>query len=179
MDSSSHILIILKIVEISILTIGVIAAGISVYYYKKTEKLKATLKMSFQLENDSVSRAGVDILRFIQSEDKKGVFLAKDYANRKISIDKLDKKNLDYQRIEQARNLFAYLNLLEAMCTGIAEKIYDENICKKRFYSKIVKGWNLAQLFINESRKYGGHTIYQEFETIAKRWKNKPLKAKF
>ncbi len=179
MESVSHILVTLKIAEISILVIGVIAAVISVYYYKKTEKLKITLAIVTQIENNLVSKTGVDILRFIQNEDKKGALLAKDYANRQISISRLRKKGIAYQRIEHARNLFAYLNLLENMCTGILENIYDENICKKRFYSKVVGSWNTAQFFINESRKYGGSTIYQEFEIIAKKWKKIPLKAKF
>ena len=172
----------LSSIEIIPLSIGLIIAVVSIRSHSKTEKLKATLDITLHILTSPLANEGVDILRFIKHEKnaKAGKFLARYYG--KIPIEKLDKDSSINKSIGHARKLCAYLNLLEAMCTGIKKGIYDENTCKDVLYSKVVYSWKNAK-DLEESRDKGDpkkklDTLYQELELLAKRWEKNPIKKK-
>ena len=165
-----------EVAEIFVLSLGVCIAFVSILTYRRTEKLKVTLGIVYEITNSLLSRNGVDILRLIKSDNNNetGEFLASNYLKRSKSLKTLNKKEL--HRIEHARGLCAYLNLLEILSVGISEKIYDESTCKKAFYNKVVEGWKGAKTFITSIRGKTEHTLYQEFEKLAMKWEKNPLK---
>ena len=178
---------ILSSIEIIPLSIGLIIAVVSIYSYRKAEKLKATLNMTHHIITSPLANEGVDILRFIKHKDNDETceLLARDYIGaNKISIDKLDKDNPTNKRIGYARKLCAYLNLLEEMCVGIDKGIYDENTCKDVLYSKVVYSWKNAKVFIEESGETSTKkilkldTLYQDLELLSKEMGEKPYQKK-
>ena len=71
------------------------------------------------------------------------------------------------------------LNHYEFVAVGIRQSIYSEQIVKASSYTTIVKLYDRALPFISNVRKANQTpTYYQEFECLAKRWKDKPLKVK-
>ena len=173
--SSSFITSNKEVAEIFVLSLGVCIAFVSILTYRRTEKLKVTLGIVYEITNSLLSRNGVDILRLIKSDNNNttGEYLASNYLKRSESLKTLNKKESD---IEHARGLCAYLNLLEILSVGISEKIYDESTCKKAFYNKVVEGWKGAKTFITSIRGKTEHTLYQEFEKLAMKWEKNPLK---
>ncbi|WP_255265285.1 DUF4760 domain-containing protein [Neisseria sicca] len=56
---------------------------------------------------------------------------------------------------------------------------FHEPLFKEFEYSILLRDWNNLNGFIQEiRRKRNSPTAFQEFETLAKKWKKKPLKVK-
>ena len=75
--------------------------------------------------------------------------------------------------------ILAVLNNHEFIALGIRKKAFDEKIYKDLQYSNFLKVWDSCQGFIAELRRTRAKdTLFQEFEWLATRWKNNPLKVK-
>jgi len=64
------------------------------------------------------------------------------------------------------------------MAVGISNKVYDELILKESMYTSLINVHERCGPFIDVIRKNGQKTAYCNFETLAKNWVLKPLKAK-
>ncbi len=148
MESNSILLE--NIVGNIVLIIGSIIAFSSVFFYRKTEKLKATLEMIYKITSSEFFKSGEEVLLFIKEDA--GV-IADDYINYKKSIKEKGKKVKPSKRVKIAIELKAYLNLFEGLCVGMNSKIYNEKSCKKALYSKFVNNWKKSESFIRVIRK--------------------------
>lgn len=69
------------------------------------------------------------------------------------------------------------LNRYEFIAQSIRNKAFEEKIYKQMQYSNITMMWDRLCPLVYEIRRVQNiKTYYQEFEWLAKRWKNKPLK---
>lgn len=68
------------------------------------------------------------------------------------------------------------LSYHEYIATGISEEAFDENVYKRMAYSTCVRDWERLKGFIHELRVTENMpTLFQEFESLAKKWKDNPL----
>jgi hypothetical protein len=87
-----------------------------------------------------------------------------------------DKEAMDLPETALIRLL---LNHFELVSVGIQNDIYDEKMIKDSWCTIIVRTYDQALPFITAVRERDKKdTIYQEFELLAKRWKQSPLKEK-
>jgi|SRR5580698_6267447 hypothetical protein len=92
-----------------------------------------------------------------------------------------DKNMAAYAKVEgdEGKYIRYALNHYEYVSVGISQGIYDEKIFKSSSYTTMVSLYDRTKPFIDEVRNIkSSRTIYQEFECLACRWKEKPLKHK-
>ncbi|MNO23684.1 hypothetical protein D3C76_134900 [compost metagenome] len=83
----------------------------------------------------------------------------------------------DKAQDENRSHILAIINNYEFIALGIREGALDESIYKRAVYSQVVRDWGAMRPFIMELRRQNGrNTLFQEFEVLAKRWENEPLK---
>jgi hypothetical protein len=85
----------------------------------------------------------------------------------------------DHIDTDEAKSIRYALNYYECVAVGIFEDIYDEDILKSSVFSTVVKLYDRTKPFIDQVRIVSDRkTPFQEFECLACRWKNDPLKHK-
>lgn len=79
----------------------------------------------------------------------------------------------------EAKTIRVLLNHFELISVGIQSGIYDELMIKESWCNIVITTYDQALPFIQATRERDGkNTVYQEFELLAKRWKDNPLKLK-
>lgn len=69
------------------------------------------------------------------------------------------------------------LNNAEFISVGVRLKAFDEKVYKELHCSTVLRLWNSSSGFIHELRnRTGKTTLFQDFERLATRWKNSPIK---
>ena len=78
---------------------------------------------------------------------------------------------------EDRRIVLQVLNNQEFIAVGIRLGAFDETVYKQLQFNNIVKLWSATSGFIHELRKIDARTtLFQDFECLAKRWENSPIK---
>jgi len=78
---------------------------------------------------------------------------------------------------EQRRTILHVLNSQEFIAVGIRLGAFDEDVYKQMQCSNVLKLWTATSGFIHEIRKIDQkNTLFQDFECLAKRWEQKPIK---
>ncbi len=78
---------------------------------------------------------------------------------------------------EDRRTLLKVLNNQEFIAVGIRLKAFDEKVYQQLQCSNVLKLWSATSGFIHEIRKIDGkNTLFQDFESLSKRWEKKPIK---
>ena len=89
------------------------------------------------------------------------------------------KKKDDSEHFEIQEHIQYLLNFLENMSVAIMQGIYDEQTIKESRYSGTMRVWRMTRRFIYKLREQlENDTVYMEFEDLAERWKDNPLKPK-
>lgn len=77
----------------------------------------------------------------------------------------------------ERRKVLHVLNNHEFIAVGIRLGAFDETVYKQMQCSNVIKMWSATSGFIHEIRKIDGkNTLFQDFESLAKRWEAKPIK---
>lgn len=77
----------------------------------------------------------------------------------------------------QRGHILSIINNYEFIALGIREGALDESIYKRAVYSQVLRDWRAMKAFIMELRRQNKiETLFQEFELLAKRWEQVPLK---
>lgn len=85
--------------------------------------------------------------------------------------------NKEHVGSAETKAIFAVLNNYEFIATGIKEKTFDLALYKRMKFGMVMRDWEEFRPFIYDVRNTRSHpTLYQEFEWLAKQFKNKPLK---
>ncbi len=120
----------------------------------------ATINMVIHQKNDSRYTTARETFKTLQEEEN----VAK-YA---------DKTQLESD-IRDA--ILTILNQYEFVASGINEGAFCKGLYKRLQYGVVTKDYDKLEGFISELRRANKHpTLFQEFETLAKRFKKKPLK---
>ena len=106
-------------------------------------------------------------------------------AVRHIAVLHLGDRNIavwgkeENKNSEEAKIIRYALNHYEYVSVAISQGIYDEIIFKNAMYTSLTKLYDRTKPFIDSIRqRRGENTAWQEFECLACRWKQKPLKTK-
>ena len=69
------------------------------------------------------------------------------------------------------------LNAKEFTATGILSNVFDENVYKQSQFTVFTRDWKRLECVVHHIRQHVGRdTLYQDFEILAIKWKNNPLK---
>ncbi|GHT89783.1 hypothetical protein AGMMS49545_01020 [Betaproteobacteria bacterium] len=83
----------------------------------------------------------------------------------------------DQKETPEYKAILLVLNNHEFIALGIRRRAFAETIYKELQCSNFLKVWNSSAGIVEELRKSSGReTLFQEFEWLAKRWKENPLK---
>lgn len=78
---------------------------------------------------------------------------------------------------DDRKAILTLANHYELMAIAVHKGAFDEETYKSMEYTTVIRNWNILKDFIEESRtQHGNQTWFQDFEKLAKRWKDKPLK---
>jgi len=78
---------------------------------------------------------------------------------------------------DEFKHILRVLNNYEFIAAGIREDALDEEIFKRTQWSVVMKDWKALGGCVMELRRSSDRpTLFQEFEALAKRWKDQPLK---
>lgn len=157
---------ILTAIGVFVTAIGVLIAAIGVWISTENAKKRATIDLILAERNDEkLQEAMAKVNEMAKSEDN--IFAI--YAN----------DNKDEDTAKQRAYIIKLLNQREFVSAGVLGGALHEKMYKSSSYSMFLRDWDNLQSFIYELRiKRNKETIFQEFECLAKRWKNKPLKKK-
>lgn len=147
-------------IQTAAIVISAIAAVLLVLSSRSQSKKRATVEMllSLRLDSDYITLRN-KFADLIATEDN----LAQ-YASRQHS------------KHENVMLISRVLNYHEYIATGIFENAFDEEVYKRMAYSMCVRDWERLQGFVTELRvTQNMPTLFQEFETLAKKWKDNPL----
>jgi hypothetical protein len=78
---------------------------------------------------------------------------------------------------EERKDILKVLNNQEFIAVGIRLKVFDENVYKQSQCTNLLRLWDVSRGFIHELRSADGKdTIFQDFEQLAVRWEEDPIK---
>lgn len=78
---------------------------------------------------------------------------------------------------EERAAILKVINNAEFIAVGVRLKAFDEQVYKEIHCSTVIRLWNSSCGFIHELRnRTGKHTLFQDFERLATRWKKDPIK---
>ena len=77
---------------------------------------------------------------------------------------------------EEAQHIRYVLNFFEYLSVGVDEGVYAERILKNSMYSTVVNIYERCRPFVNIIRSQGQKTAYCNFEKLAVKWENNPIK---
>ncbi len=78
---------------------------------------------------------------------------------------------------ERRPHILYILNNYEFIALGVRTGAFHESTYKRAFYGVLTRDWESCDAFVISLRKQiGSPTVFQEFEALAKKWKNSPLK---
>lgn len=147
--------------------IGIIVAAISVISVRATAKKTQTADLLFQIRKDKKFIDSIETLNRLHESNQNMRLLAR------------VKSELTEDDLKHAKKIRYVLNLYERLSVGISEGIYDENMMRKSQYTIVTKIYEWSKPFIDGVRKQtDSRTAFQEFEALARRWEDKPLKTR-
>lgn len=136
------------------------AAAVAVIYYNgKQARTRALIDLLLHQKADAVLVAAADAVFAMQR------------AGEQLSLHVADRDGEKYKQI------LLVLNNREFIAVGIREGAFNESVYKELQCSNVLKLWDALNGFVAELRRQEGKdTLFQDFERLATRWKNKPIK---
>lgn len=138
--------------------LSAIAAVLVIWHNGKVAKKRALIDLIIQQKSDeSLIQATQRVYELQDSCSHLSSLVGEDSQDRRI--------------------ILKVLNNQEFIAVGIRMHAFDETVYKQLQYSNVVKLWNATSGFIHELRKIDGKkTVFQDFETLAKKWEKSPIK---
>ncbi|WP_083315960.1 DUF4760 domain-containing protein [Neisseria sp. HMSC075C10] len=144
--------------------IGVFIAAYGIFRNTENAKKRATIDLIIMQRNDEALQKA--ITRVNEMAKTEGCIFSTYIAEAEGTR-------------EDRENILKVLNQREFVAAGVLRGAFHEPLFKEFEYSILLRDWNNLNGFIQEiRRKRNSPTAFQEFETLAKKWKKKPLKVK-
>ncbi len=149
--------------QTAMLALAAILAAIAVWRAGVIERRKAAAEVIFSSRRDDELRKAIRHVILLHAGDQNIARYAK--------ADQLD---------TDASKLIRYaLNHYEYISVGIQQHIYDEQIFFDSMHTTVKSLYSKTKPYIDEARgRLGAPTVYQEFEWLACRWKDRKVKPK-
>ncbi|OOR91691.1 DUF4760 domain-containing protein [Moraxella caviae] len=142
--------------------IGVFVAAFTIWNNTENAKKKATIDLIMAERNDIALQEAITQINEM-AKIKGHIFAV--YASD-------DDKNF-----ENRKHIIKLLNQREFISAGVIGGALHEKMYKSFSYSMFLRDWNNLKAFIYELRRArNNQTIFQEFEYLATKWENTPLK---
>lgn len=78
---------------------------------------------------------------------------------------------------QERKDILRVLNNQEFIAVGVRLKAFDEAVYKQMQCTNVLRLWDASRGFIHEVRRADSkETIFQDFEKLACRWQNDPIK---
>lgn len=163
------------IIQSGVIAISAIVAMRSIQSSKETAKKRATIDAFLKFrDDDKIVKAKAEIKKIhdrakLPENGSKLNGDLKSYANQTGS--------------DEFNAILAMLNYYEFISAGIFEGAFDEGTFKRMQYKQLDRDYDTMIPFVIELRKNkaeSGHpqpTMFQEFEKLGAKWKEKPLKS--
>lgn len=130
---------------------------------RKLAKQTETALLMFNSRTDDMLRAGYRTIRELHRSNSDNIVAYATDASKRAS--------------EQADQIRYVLNHWERIAVCIGHGIYCEDILKDSMFTTVVNVYDQAEPFIKALRREAAtQTIYQDFERLAARWRQAPLK---
>ena|SRR5258708_7390765 len=150
--------------QTAMLGLAALFAFVAIISARRIERKKSAIEIIFESRKDDELTKALRMIAALHEGEQKMESLAK---KEKISSD--ESKAIRYA-----------LNHFESVAVSIAHGIFDEGTFKSSQYSTITRLYERTKSYIQVIRTQpnGTKTFYQEFECLACRWLEKPLKHK-
>ncbi|MEL5452491.1 DUF4760 domain-containing protein [Serratia bockelmannii] len=159
--------VIMQIVSNAIVLLGVIVAIFTIWYNIRTAKKTQTAIFLFESRTDKEYIESLHVLRKVHESGK----------SFRSYVFPCGGAELTEEEINEKRKFQYILNFYERVAVSIQNGIYNEDMIKKASYSTVINTWSHAEPLIKSIRESNNSkTTYQEFEWLANRWKNSPLR---
>lgn len=134
----------------------------------------------FRNTENAKKRATIDLIMIERNDEKlqNAIKEVNDLAKTPGCV--LAAYSSEDESMKDARgSIIRVLNQREFVSAGVLSGSFHGKLYKSFEYSLIMRDWSNLSGFIFEIRKLRGTpTLFQEFETLVKKWKKKPLKVK-
>ncbi|SEG47121.1 protein of unknown function [Oceanospirillum linum] len=142
-------------------------AAWAVFSARQMTRRKNSADVIFNSKNDKKLRDGIKTISQLHKDSTVELAqFAYDLSN-------------DQTKRDQAASINYVLNYYEYVAVGVKRGIYDEAILKDSSYSTLVHMYEFCQPYIENVRRQNQRpTTWCEFEALAQKWQDKPLKAK-
>lgn len=157
----------MQIVSNAIVLLGVVVAIFTIWYNIRTAKKTQTAIFLFESRTDKEYIESLHVLRKVHESGKSFRSYVFPCGGAELTEDEKNEK----------RKFQYILNFYERVAVSIQNGIYNEDMIKKTSYSTVIDTWNHAEPLIKAIREsISSKTTYQEFEWLANRWKDSPLR---
>lgn len=122
-------------------------------------------------------RATIDLILH-QKIDQNLIDAKKIWAEVRVNeeFDELACKPNEHDTARRPHVLYI-LNNYEFIALGVRTGAFHEVTYKRAFYGVLTRDWDSCEAFIiSLRRQQGSQTLFQEYEALAKKWKQSPLK---
>lgn len=150
----------LQIITPILTAIGVFIGAYTIRNNTENAKKKATIDLIMAERNDQSLQEAITKVNELAKIDGNifAIYVAED-------------------QLENRKHIIKLLNQREFISAGVLGGALHETMYKQFSYSMFLRDWNNLKAFIYELRRTrNNHTIFQEFECLATKWENKPLK---
>ncbi len=155
---------IMTVIQAVILFIGLGLTCITIYFQKVQAKRLATLELIIHQRSNLKFNESFDILTNLINNEDPFCDLSR-YLKDRAS--------------KESQAILEVLNFREFVAVGINSGIIDESTYKNAYCSTFVRDWEYLEHTVKALRKSTGkQTFFQDFEILAKKWKNTPLKCR-
>lgn len=150
--------------QTGLLLLTAILAGVAIVSARRIERRKAAVLAIFESRQDTELIRGLRRIAVLHDDPA---------VNMRNLASKAQKDQDDAKVIRYVLNHYEYVSV------GIQQDIYDEQIFKDSICGVVVSLYERTKPFIVKVREEENRlTIFQEFEWLACRWKEKPLAQK-
>ncbi|STZ76695.1 DUF4760 domain-containing protein [Bergeriella denitrificans] len=144
--------------------IGVFVAAYGIFRNTENAKKRATIDLIIMQRNDEALQKAIK--RVNEMSKTEGCIFSTYIAETE-------------ETYEDRESILKVLNQREFVAAGVLRGAFHEPLFKEFEYSILLRDWNNLNGFIQDIRRIrNAPTAFQEFETLAKKWKKKPLKVK-
>ena len=145
---------VMTVIQTLVLIVGIGIGLCTLLRQKKDNKAMATLNMILHQRSDVELRQASEAIR--------------DRGSVNVKL---------FSKIEEHRHyVLKVLNLREITASAINQGILDENTYKQIFYSLVLLDWeDLKDVIYAIRKEQKNETLFQDFESLVRRWQKQPL----
>jgi len=153
----------------AIVLLGVIVATCAIFYNVRTAKKTETAKFLFESRQHKDYTESLHVLKKVNRSGN----------SFRSYVFPREGKTITEKEMLERRKLQYILNFYERVAVSIREGIDDERMIKRTSFTTVIQAWDIAEPLIKAIREHiHSETTYQEFEWLAMRWKQNPLRQK-